>query len=36
MLTLQWKPSIVLRWGQGYAYVSTGMKNIITSKTYQN
>ena len=26
MLTLEWKPAIVLRWGHGYAYVSIGNK----------
>jgi hypothetical protein len=28
MLTLEWKPAIILRWKCGYAYVSMGNKEI--------
>lgn len=28
MLTLEWKPAIALRWGCGYAYISTGNEKI--------
>lgn len=31
VLTLGWKPAIVLRWGHGYAYVSTGNEKIWLS-----
>lgn len=28
VLTLEWKPEILLRWGCGYGYVSTGNEKI--------
>jgi hypothetical protein len=34
VLTVECKPAIILRWGHGYAYISTrNEKNIVTNKT---
>ena len=35
MLTLKWNSAIILRWGCGYAYISTGNEKNVTKIFYQ-
>jgi hypothetical protein len=36
VLTFEWKAAIVLIWGHGCAYVSTGNEKCGLQKTYKN
>jgi hypothetical protein len=35
VLTLKWKPAVVLKWGRGYIYVTTENEKVF-QETYKN